>query len=227
MRKRSTSPFLFVADSLEERLALVSSVFSSGTLSLSATQFGERIVLSTVTPFDNKLYLVSGGQSTAIQVPGGAGSNNTLLLSQVSVIKIVGSGGNDDLQVNGNNYAGKTIEVRGGDGNDQISVSANTTAKLYGDAGDDWIFSGSGNDVLQGGVGKDVISAGGGNDDIDAGDGDDTCYGGSGNDRLTGGAGNDQLFGEDGDDVIDGNDGNDMLYGGRRPSDAIRPRPAG
>ena len=211
---RNRSRFLFVADSLEERLALVSTLFSSGVLTLSATQFGERIVLSTSTPFDNKLYLAAGGQATAIQVPGGAGSNNTLLMSQVSVIKIVGSGGNDDLQVNGNNYAGKTIEVRGGDGNDQISVSANTTAKLYGDAGDDWIFSGSGNDNLQGGAGKDVISAGGGNDDIDAGDGDDTCYGGSGNDKLTGGIGADQLFGEDGDDTLDGNDGNDLLYGG-------------
>jgi Ca2+-binding RTX toxin-like protein len=52
------------------------------------------------------------------------------------------------------------------------------------------------------------------NDQLDGGRLDDTLRGGAGGDALRGNAGNDGLFGEDGDDQLDGGAGNDRLDGG-------------
>jgi Ca2+-binding RTX toxin-like protein len=68
------------------------------------------------------------------------------------------------------------IEVHGGDGADYI-VTSNRAAvadTIYGDGGNDLIFTGAGNDYVEGGAGDDVIHARAGNDTVIGGEGDDT-----------------------------------------------------
>ena len=101
-------------------------------------------------------------------------------------------------------------------GNDKVVVDGSLTqdAKLFGDEGNDQLYSARGNDGLEGGGGNDKLFGGSGNDELCGGDGNDFLYGQGGNDSLGGEAGNDQLFGEAGNDLIQGNEGNDTAAGG-------------
>ena len=106
-------------------------------------------------------------------------SNDTLL----------GLAGNDYLDAlpgGGNNI------LRGGEGNDELY--AYTNDRLYGDAGDDRLYSdGNGNNTMSGGDGNDTIYAD--RNDTVAGDaGDDTIYSNRGSNTLTGGAGKDVFW---------------------------------
>ena len=106
-------------------------------------------------------------------------SNDTLL----------GLGGNDYLDTT--TGAGNNI-LRGGDGDDELY--AYTNDQLFGDAGDDKLYSdGNGGNTLSGGDGNDIIYAD--RNDTVAGDaGDDTIYAGRGGSTITGGAGKDVFF---------------------------------
>lgn len=108
-------------------------------------------------------------------VPAGS-SNNTLL----------GLAGNDSLDAltgAGNNL------LSGGDGDDELFAYINE--QLFGDAGNDSLYSdGNGDNTLSGGDGNDDIF--GDRNDIISGDaGDDQIFGGSGGNTLTGGLGKD------------------------------------
>ena len=98
---------------------------------------------------------------------------------------INGGGGDDSL----NGGTGGDDMIHGGDGNDSINASGLGVMHLFGDAGNDMIFSGNGNDVIDGGTGNDEIFSGGGNDTITGGDGDDWIEGGEGADTMDGGSG--------------------------------------
>ena len=103
-------------------------------------------------------------------------SNDTLL----------GLGGNDYLDAT--TGAGNNI-LRGGDGDDELY--AYTNDQLFGDAGDDKLYSdGNGGNTLSGGDGNDIIYADR-NDTVSGDAGDDTIYAGKGGNILTGGAGKD------------------------------------
>ena len=98
---------------------------------------------------------------------------------------------------NQNGFGGLPIDIEtiyafGGD--DVINLSSNTNTygdvRIYGDDGNDTIWTNQGNDVLFGGDGNDNIQGGKGNDEI---------YGGNGNDILKGGnSENFDLFKSDG-----------------------------
>ena len=106
------------------------------------------------------------------------------------------------------------IVMDGRDGNDllYISQSVNTSAELYGGAGNDLISGGSGDDRIFGEDGWDVLFGNLGNDRLDGGDGDDFLFGGLGNDVILGGLGDDWLFGGPGLDILDGGPGHNRLF---------------
>ena len=106
-------------------------------------------------------------------------SNDTLL----------GLAGNDYLDALSG--AGNNI-LRGGEGDDELY--AYTKDQLFGDAGDDKLYSdGNGANTLSGGDGNDIIYAD--RNDVVAGDaGDDTIYAGKGGNTITGGAGKDVFW---------------------------------
>ncbi|MEM9734637.1 MAG: tandem-95 repeat protein [Pseudomonadota bacterium] len=85
-------------------------------------------------------------------------------------------------------------EARLGAGNDVLdtaNIGGGVAKTLYGEEGDDDIFSGFANDTVYGGAGEDEI------------------WGENGDDILFGGADNDLILGGDGADAIDGGAGND------------------
>jgi uncharacterized repeat protein (TIGR01451 family) len=108
------------------------------------------------------------------------------------------------------------IVVFGDSGNDLIVVAASLdeTATLFGEAGNDELFTGRGEDGLEGGSGNDRLFGGRGDDTACGGDGNDFLYGQQDDDLLGGDAGTDRIFGESGNDLLLGGDGNDFLYGG-------------
>jgi von Willebrand factor type D domain/RTX calcium-binding nonapeptide repeat (4 copies) len=103
--------------------------------------------------------------------------------------ELLGLGGNDSLDAT--TGAGNNI-LRGGDGNDELFAFTND--QLFGDAGNDNLYSdGNGRNTLSGGDGNDTIFAD--RNDIVFGDnGNDVIYGGSSGNKLTGGAGKDTFY---------------------------------
>jgi Ca2+-binding RTX toxin-like protein len=102
---------------------------------------------------------------------------------------LLGLAGNDTLDAT--TGAGGNI-LRGGDGDDELF--AYTNDQLFGDAGDDKLYSdGNGNNTLAGGDGTDTIYADR-NDTVSGDAGDDTIYAGKGGNTLTGGAGKDVFW---------------------------------
>ncbi len=84
--------------------------------------------------------------------------------------------GDDVFSGDSLNLTSSGIEVHGGAGDDYIVTSnrASHPDKIYGDDGNDVIFTGGGDDYVEGGDGNDVIHARAGNDTVIGGDGDDT-----------------------------------------------------
>ena len=104
-----------------------------------------------------------------------------------------------------------SLTARGGPGNDLIG-GKNGDDKLYGETGNDKIWSKAGNDLVDGGDGDDDLSGGAGNDSLFGGGGEDILYGRDGDDILSGGAGYDELKGGDGDDTYHITDLNDHVW---------------
>ncbi len=108
-----------------------------------------------------------------------------------------GTSGNELLGLEGNDSldattgGGKNI-LRGGVGDDELF--AYTNDQLFGDAGNDNLYSdGNGFNTLSGGDGNDIIFADR-NDTVLGDAGDDIIFGGSGGNKLTGGAGKDTFY---------------------------------
>jgi hypothetical protein len=108
-----------------------------------------------------------------------------------------GSSGNELLGLEGNDSldattgAGNNI-LRGGEGSDELFALTND--QLFGDLGNDSLYSdGNGSNSLYGGDGNDSLF-GDRNDSIFGDAGDDVIYGGIGANKLTGGAGKDIFY---------------------------------
>jgi hypothetical protein len=108
-----------------------------------------------------------------------------------------GSSGNELLGLEGNDSldattgAGNNI-LRGGDGNDELFALTND--QLFGDLGNDSLYSdGNGSNSLYGGDGNDSLF-GDRNDSLFGDAGDDIVYGGIGANKLTGGTGKDIFY---------------------------------
>ena len=116
----------------------------------------------------------------------------------------INAGLGDDVINSGNGYD----EVDGGDGNNLARLGggddlyAHTTTRLY-----------LGSESVWGELGNDGIYTAAGTDTAFGGDGNDTIYVGRNNDVAYGGLGNDNIRGEDGLDSLYGGDGNDTLNG--------------
>ncbi|MBE9234207.1 hypothetical protein IQ231_21795, partial [Cuspidothrix issatschenkoi LEGE 03284] len=92
----------------------------------------------------------------------------------------------DALTGGGNNT------LNGGDGDDELY--AYTDDKLYGEGGNDQLFSeGNGSNILDGGDGNDIIRPYS-NDSVFGGAGDDVIYSGLGGNTITGGIGKDTFW---------------------------------
>ncbi|MCA3456646.1 MAG: hypothetical protein ING01_05285, partial [Rhodobacter sp.] len=106
------------------------------------------------------------------------------------------------------------FSLSGDDADNMIYALDNFGFGLFGNGGNDTLFSGYGDDTLDGGAGADMLWGNFGKDTLDGGADNDQLYGGDGADSLTGGLGNDTLSGDAGDDVLDGGAGADWLDGG-------------
>jgi Domain of unknown function (DUF4114)/Calx-beta domain/RTX calcium-binding nonapeptide repeat (4 copies) len=125
----------------------------------------------------------------ATTINGTPGNDDLLVPGQGSNYILEGAEGNDTLDAA--NGKGNNI-LKGGDGDDYLY--AYTNDELYGDAGNDYLFSKEkGNNKLYGGDGNDAIDPYR-NDTVVGGAGDDTIYGGLGGNTLTGGNGKDKFY---------------------------------
>jgi hypothetical protein len=138
-----------------------------------------------------------------------AASPSPIMVTVIGIIDgnlvIAGSSASDNISVNtytaaavtvhrnGINYgpmnlsAGGRVIIRGGTGDDVISVNGPISSEVFGDDGNDYIYTGTGSDVVWGGAGNDYLSLGSGNDVGIGGLGRDFLYGGNDNDILIGG----------------------------------------
>lgn len=86
--------------------------------------------------------------------------------------------------------------------------------KLYGNALDNILNSGSNKDTLNGRDGNDTLNGKSGSDQLHGGKGNDALFGGLGDDVLNGNTGDDDLNGSSGNDILSGGEGADRLNGG-------------
>ncbi len=133
----------------------------------------------SVTPNpDGTISITRGGES--------------LTLDNVEDIKIIGTGGADNIVVSGDfsgtDLALSTINVSTLSGPDIIDASDLTSLHHV---------------VLIGGDDNDTLSGGSGNDSIDGGAGEDSLYGNGGDDWLSGGPDDDYIDGGTGNDTVD------------------------
>lgn len=170
------------------RLLAVTSVLSSGTLTITGTTGNDYIYVSS--------------QVAGSYVRVNDGSATAKLFDYASVKKIVVSGhaGNDSLWVD-TNIGTKPTYIDGGAGDD----------RCYSPEGNDTLIGGLGYDILNGGNGNDKLDAGDGNDTLNGGNGNDTLLASAGNDLLNGNGGNDSLDGGLGADNLYGNEGTDTV----------------
>lgn len=148
------------------------------------------------------------GDSGNDNLDGGDG-NDTIWETRGGTNLIFGGNGNDSIHYVG--IGSSYSLISGGNGNDQIDA-AGTNARVYGNAGDDYIW-GEGVSVY-GGEGNDTLAGGGTHDYLDGEAGNDSIVGGRGMDTLYGGSGDDIIFGGEEDDRINPGSGADTVYGG-------------
>ncbi|MCV3736454.1 hypothetical protein OCK02_09585 [Rhizobium sp. TRM96647] len=173
---------------------------------------------------DDKLHIVGGAGTDALQVIKGSGIDLRLLgrLDSVEVIdmtktpsagtltlnkKIAMQGDRDYLtvKIDSTGTKLKTTDIKDWDlvrivGSGQVKLDK-SGAYLSADSGTKLnVVGGKGADHVKGGSSKDKILGGSGNDVLQGGSGNDKIEGGSGNDRITGGKGADILTGNSGAD---------------------------
>jgi len=156
--------------------------------------------------FDNVMLgsgndIVDITQSRSVTLATGGGNDRITIGDFGSNIN---AGLGDDIINCGNGYD----EVDGGDGNNQARLGggddeyAHEFTRLY-----------LGSETVWGELGNDGIYTAAGTDTAYGGDGNDTIYVGRNNDQAYGGLGNDNIRGEDGTDSLYGGGGNDTLNG--------------
>lgn len=136
--------------------------------------------------------LLSGGEGSDT-LHGGAGHD-------VLVIDA------DDLPENIDGGEGFDVAHVSGEESVTIDLNATNLETIYGNEGDDTLFTSGDGDVL--------IQGGGGDDSISGGAGNDMLAGGEGSDTISAGAGDDIVFIDAEDDLanIDGGEGYDAVY---------------
>ncbi len=201
---------------LESRRVLAASVvdvdFTGGVLTIIGSNKSDKI---SVDSDGTSLTVTAGKQVTSFDLSGGEGGTPVAFTS----IYIDGDKGNDWIHVG--DLVAANAEIYGNDGNDRIFSGGGADVidagkgndRVYGGGGNDTINLGMGNDWGWGGDGDDVITADIGNDKLFGDAGNDTLWAWSGNDALNGGDGDDVMHGEDGHDRLRGGLGNDQMFG--------------
>lgn len=147
-------------------------------------------------------------QTAAVTLTTGAGSDT---ITTVGAAEIKSGSGGDIIRT-----GAQADEVNPGDGDDTVYLGAGNDELSYYD----W-YSGvnnrlsTGADTVFGEGGDDDIYTAAGADKIDGGSGNDTIYAGAGGDNVKGGAGDDEINGEAGADILYGGDGNDTIASDR------------
>lgn len=173
----------------------------------------------TITVIQSTRFRLFSGEGADIVTVGDGGSS---VRTGGGDDVIVSGAGND--QIDGGNGA-NTAHMGAGDDDYFHDTSRFDTGaeQVFGEAGNDDIFTGRGSDVLNGGSGNDRIYGGDGDDQSQGGSGNDVLFGEAGADTLEGGAGDDALNADENTryfqeypdaDVLRGGDGNDGLTGG-------------
>ena len=97
-------------------------------------------------------------------------------------------------------------EIQAGEGDDIVDMTSFNfiygDIKIFGNAGNDILWSSSGDDKIYGGSGDDNIQSAIGNDEIFGEEGDDILKAYYGDDLMVGGLGSDQLYGGAGADIF-------------------------
>ena len=192
----------------------------SDVAGFDVSQFADAVTIDNLGQID----LGAGGSVRGFEaldyVYTGSGAD-TFSITQTTIIHLNSGEGGDTVTIGD---GGSFVQTAGGDdiivtgaGRDQIDGgNGANTAHMGG--GDDQYF----HDNTRFDSGAERVFGEAGNDDIFTGAGADQTYGGTDNDRMYagdgadseyGGAGNDVIFGEAGADVIYGGDGNDGLNG--------------
>ncbi len=175
-----------------------------------------------------------GGADTVFGEDGsdtlGGGDGNDSLDGGDGADSIDGDGGDDTIS---GGSGDDTLDggtgsdtLYGGDGDDILreGSTGGLTGALYGEAGNDTLYSGTGTgaDLLDGGEDDDLLidqgSSGGqttllggaGNDTLQGGPGNDSLEGGTGADDVSAGAGNDTILASH-NDTVDGEAGDDFI----------------
>ena len=145
-------------------LSTVSAVFDDGVLTITGDKADNTLVAGRDAA---GTILVNGG---ALPVNGGVPT-----VGNTTLIRILGMGGNDTLQVSDANGPMPPANLLGGDGDDRLTGSANVD-DLDGGPGNDILIGGRGDDRLLGGEGDDqfVWNPGDGSDVIEGQGGQDT-----------------------------------------------------
>jgi hypothetical protein len=187
-----------------------------------------RMVFGAVanTPGDFSIW----GQVTPDVTDPDTSNNQTQIWDEGVVCLINGTEGSDRIIATGP----KRVSVCGGGGNDYIVVSGSAD-RVFGERGNDLVFSRKGGALsqrLDGGPGRDTMSFHMQNERVVYAA---TSYAGGGarvwgfervigtrfNDYMTGDAGMQKLFGVEGDDDLAGRGGRDLLVGGPGNDDFI------
>ncbi len=135
--------------------------------------------------------LLSGGEGSDT-LSGGAGHDVLIIDADDLLENIDGGEGFDVAHVSGEeavfiDLGATNLEtIYGNEGNDSLFTTGDGDVLIQGGGGDDSITGGAGNDMLAGGEGADTINAGAGDDIVfmDAADGVDNIDGGEGYDAL-------------------------------------------
>ncbi|HEY0551484.1 MAG TPA: calcium-binding protein, partial [Verrucomicrobiae bacterium] len=168
---------------VEVKVPSITAVFAGGILTITGDNDDNTIVASRDAA---GTILVNGG---AVPVTGGTAS-----VTNTTLIRILGLGGNDVIEVSDLTGPMPPANLLGGDGDDTLTGS-NNADELDGGAGNDSLFGRGGIDILIGGIGNDLL------------------VGGLGQDQLFGGEGNDRFVWNPGDasDLVEGEYGEDTL----------------
>jgi VCBS repeat-containing protein len=220
-RRNRTAPRTRVElERLETREVLSGISLYNGTLSISSSDKGDTVTISTVNTSNSNPY---AGQ---LKVNWTRGDNQYEPTRYFDLYKTLPAGAHQKAVTH--------IRFDGGAGADKVWNNTAISSELYGYAGNDELHGGSGKDVIYGGRGSDTLTGGDGNDELwafspnqfspdgaadklDGGAGDDFLFGADGGvNLLTGGANDDALYGGDGSasNFLYGGAGNDKMYGG-------------
>ena len=212
---------IFELQPLEVRKLLASvSVDGSHILQINSLSSPSTVVVNKIS--NGNIVVTINGVATGPQLSLGTGSG------QFNQVNILGSGGSDNILINGN-FSYSSATVQGGSGNDTITTGQGNDT-VSGNGGNDVIDGGGGNDLMAGQDGMDQvnyssrtaalrISLNGAADDGTASTEFDNVQveevlGGSGNDTFSGSSADDFFYGNGGADSMTGNGGNDELTGG-------------